>query len=278
MLRDIFVKKMKSNTTSLVLSAILVVTGMASSYAAVATPGNLVIGFRAETGTVGTSNNVVIDLGAASDITTGTRNTYDLSGASSIMSSTYGANWWTREDLYFGVISYNAYELFDSDGNSFDYYQNFSSTRLNNSGAFTPTAADVYNTQAVFQQFQLNTPDSALASGSVTGITRGGSSFISEYLSLDNADAGSWGSLSTTGWGSLFFESQDNLVTSFTSFQNGLGIYTAAGGLFGDFQQSITAAVYIDAGTLVVVPEPSTYMLLGLSAATLFFVVRRRKA
>lgn len=272
MLRDIFAKTMKSNTTSLVLSAILVFTGMASSYAAVATPGNLVIGFRAETGTVGNSNNVVIDLGAATDITTSTRNTYDLSGASSIMSSTYGANWWTREDLYFGVISYNGYEI----NNGEDYYQNFASTRLYNSGAFSPTAADVYNSQAVFQQFQLNTPDTALASGTVEGFSHG-ENFTSEYLVLDNADSASWGTLSTAGWGALFPESQDNLVTSFTSFQNGLGIYTAAGGLF-DFQQSITAAVYINSGTLVVVPEPSTYMLLGLSAAALFFVVRRRKA
>lgn len=277
MLRDIFIKIMKSNTTPLVLSAILVLTGMASSYAAVATPGNLVIGFRAETGTVGTSNNVLIDLGAATDITTSTRNSYDLSGASSIMSTTYGANWWTREDLYYGVISYNGYDVNDSDGNNLDYYQNFSSTRLNNSGAISPTPSDIYNTQAVFQQFQLNTPDTALASGSVAGITRGGSSFMSEYLSIDNADSGSWGSLSTAGWGALFFESQDNLVTSFTSFQNGLGIYTAAGGLF-DFQQSITAAVYISNGTLVVVPEPSTYMLLGLSVVVLFFAIRRRKA
>ena len=274
MLREIFIKIMKSNTTPLVLSAILVLTGMASSYAAVATPGNLVIGFRAETGTVGTSNNVLIDLGAATDITTSTRNSYDLSGPSSIMSTTYGANWWTREDLYYGVISYNGYEI--NDGN--DYYQNFSSTRLNNSPAISlDNAADVYNSQAVFQQFQLNTPDTALASGTVTGITRGGSSFMSEYLSIDNADSGSWGSLSTAGWGALFIESQDNLVTSFTSFQNGLGIYTAAGGLF-DFQQSITAAVYISNGTLVVVPEPSTYMLLGLSVVVLFFAIRRRKA
>lgn len=273
MLRNIFIKIMKSNTTPLVLTAILVLTGMASSYAAVATPGNLVIGFRAETGTVGTSNNVLIDLGAATDINTSTRNSYDLSGASSIMSTTYGTNWWTREDLYYGVISYNGYEV----NEGADYYQNFSSTRLNNSGAISPTPSDVFNTQAVFQQFQLNTPDTALASGSVTGITRSGSSFMSEYLSIDNADSGSWGSLSTAGWGALFIESQDNLVTSFTSFQNGLGIYTAAGGLF-DFQQSITAAVYISNGTLVVVPEPSTYMLLGLSVVVLFFAIRRRKA
>jgi hypothetical protein len=136
----------------------------------------------------------------------------------------------------------------------------------------------VYNAQSVFQQFALNTPDTAaFGSGSVTGITRGGNSFSSEYLNLDYADSASWSSLSTAGWGALFAESQDNPVTSYTSFQNALGIYSAAGGLFGDYQQSISSAVYIDTGYLVVVPEPSTYMLLGVASLVLFYAVRRRK-
>jgi hypothetical protein len=255
------------------LAAILILASSVAASAAVATPGNLVLGFRAEVGSTGDLKNVVIDLGAASDIITDTRNTYDLSGVGSILSTTYGANWFNRTDLYYGVISYNAYEINNGD----DYYQSFASTRLNNSGAVAPDAISVYTAQPVFQQFAANTPETALSSGSINGITRGGGSITSDYLVLDSADSASWSVLSAGGWGGIFTESQDNLVSSFTSFQNGLGIYTAAGGLF-DFQQSITGAVYIDAGTLVVVPEPSTYMLFGLSVVVLFFAVRRRKA
>lgn len=263
---------MKSFTSSVALAAIVALTGAVSAKAAVATPGNLVIGFRAETGTTGENSNVVIDLGASTSISSSTRNTYDFSGAGSILSSTYGANWWSRTDLYYGVISYNGYEILDGA----DYYQDLWSTRLNNSGSVFPEPANVYNANPVFQAFALNTPETALASGDVTGTTRTGGSITGQYLTLDNAEPNSWASSSLGGWGGIFAESQDNLVSSFTSSANALGVYRTYGGLF-DFQQSIQAAVYIDAGSLVVVPEPSTYMLLGVSAATLFLAVRRRK-
>jgi hypothetical protein len=272
MLRDIFFKTMKSIKSSLVLCTLLALAGMTSSYAAVATPGNLVIGFRAVEGT-GTNSNVLIDLGAASDITTITRNTYNLSGVNSILSSTYGANWSSREDLFYGIISYNGYLTADES----DIYQDFWSTRLNNSGALAPDAFAVYAAQPTFGAFALNNPDNALSSGFVAGTDSAGGALTSQYLVIDNRDANSWGTLSGEGWGYIFPESQDNLVTSFSSLGNALGIYRSAG-LTGDFQQSIGAAVYLDSGSLVVVPEPSTYMLLVLSVAVLFFAIRRRKA
>lgn len=251
---------------------LLALAGMSSSYAAVSTPGNLVIGFRAVEGT-GTNSNVVIDLGAANQITTSTRNTYNLSGAGSILSSTYGTNWSSREDLFYGIISYNGFVTPDES----DIFQDFWSTRLNNSGAIVPDAFTVFAAQPSFGAFALNNSDNALSSGFVAGTDSAGGALTSEYLVIDNRDANSWGTLSGEGWGNIFPESQDNLVTSFSSSANALGIYRSVG-LTSDFQQSIGAAVYLSNGSLVVVPEPSTYMLLGLSAAVLFLAIRRRKA
>jgi hypothetical protein len=255
------------------LAAFLILAGSVAASAAVSTPGNLVLGFRAETGTTGESNNVVIDLGALSSIITDTRNTYNLSGTSSILSTTYGTNWFNRTDLYYGVIANDAYEINGGD----DYYQSFASTRLANSGSVTLDAISVYTAQPTFQQFALNNSSTALSSGTISGATRGGGFLTSDYLVLDSADSASWSTLSAAGWGGLFTESQDNLVTSYTSSTSALGIYTAAGGL-NDFNQTIPAAVYIQSGYLVVVPEPSTYMLLALSGVALLYIARRKKA
>jgi hypothetical protein len=273
---------MKSINSSLLLCTLLALAGVTSSYAAVSTPGNLVIGFRATDG-VGTNSNVVIDLGAPTDIKSGTQNSYNLSGVDSILSTTYGANWWTRDNLYYGVISYSSYEVLDADGNVSDINQSFSSTRLNNSPAANISPIDLYTARVSFENLTLNTPDYQAAvggtNGTVTGLNRNLASFSTEYLSLVATDDNSWSTLSTGGWANLFADSQDNLVSLYTSSQNALNIYKAAGGL-GDevLSQSLTSAVYISNGTLVVVPEPSTYMLLGLSAVTLFIAIRRRKA
>ena len=260
------------------LVALLILASSVGASAAISTPGNLVVGFRAFNNETLTelTNNVVIDLGSLSDINKDTRNTYDLSGVGSIMSTTYGANWWNRSDLYYGVFSYNW--GFNDNG---DIVQEFNTTRQDNIATFIPDGSDVFNSvRGQAESLTLNTPETAsqvgLGNGSVSATTRGGSSFTSEYLVLDKSDPYSWTSLSTGKWGGIFGVTQDNLVTSFNSQTNALGIVSYAGTIDAP-SQTVPAAVYISNGSLVVVPEPSTYMLLAVACSIIFFVIRRRK-
>jgi len=270
---------MKSLIRILSVVAMAFIFAGVDASAAFTTPGNLILGFRVTEDTnsassQGFTKNVVIDLGSPTDISISTQNSYNLSSASSVLSSTYGANWWTRDDLYYGVISYSSTEIPEP----FDLIQSFYSTRLNNSAAVRPSVSDTY--QLIPPQVDtlgLNTPETAISAGTVSGLTRDGQSLSAQYLVLDKDDSASWSTLSLDGWGSLFAESQDNLVTSFNASTNALGIYRNYGGIYTGLDQSIPAAIYISGGSLVVVPEPSTYMLLLVSAAIFFFAIRRRK-
>lgn len=66
------------------------------------TDGNLILGFQATSGQ-GTSQNVFFNLGKATDFRdNGSRGT--LGNIGTTLSNTYGADWYTRTDLWFGVI------------------------------------------------------------------------------------------------------------------------------------------------------------------------------
>ncbi|MCB1231832.1 MAG: choice-of-anchor I family protein [Verrucomicrobiae bacterium] len=65
-------------------------------------PGDLVLGFQAESGT-GSNVNLFANLGPASDV----RDNPALGTVAILgneLTNTYGANWFTRDDLYFGVL------------------------------------------------------------------------------------------------------------------------------------------------------------------------------
>ncbi|MCX6960630.1 MAG: autotransporter-associated beta strand repeat-containing protein, partial [Verrucomicrobia bacterium] len=67
-----------------------------------ADPG-LLLGFRA-TGGTGSSQSLVIALGTIQDVLTSGSFTLNLGHKSSLVSQTYGANWYTRDDLNWGVL------------------------------------------------------------------------------------------------------------------------------------------------------------------------------
>lgn len=88
------------------LSLITAVTGALSVARAEVftyTDGNLILGFQASAGQ-GTSQNVFFNLGKATDFrNNGSRGVLGNIGAT--LTATYGANWYDRTDLWFGVIA-----------------------------------------------------------------------------------------------------------------------------------------------------------------------------
>ncbi|MFY8215958.1 MAG: hypothetical protein ACOVMP_05085, partial [Chthoniobacterales bacterium] len=64
--------------------------------------GDIMMGFKA-TGGTGSSTQVYVSLGLATDFRDATGNFLNIINAGSVLSTTYGANWFERDDLFFGV-------------------------------------------------------------------------------------------------------------------------------------------------------------------------------
>lgn len=98
-------KSMKQNTNKFLalLGAVAATLSIAQAEIFTYTDGNLILGFQATSGT-GSSQNVFFNLGSA----TGFRDNGAqgvLGNIGTTLSSVYGADWYTREDLYFGVVA-----------------------------------------------------------------------------------------------------------------------------------------------------------------------------
>ena len=65
--------------------------------------GDLILGFQA-TGGTGSTQNVFYNLGSPIDYRDGTNPSGAIGNINSTLSSVYGNDWYTRSDLYFGVI------------------------------------------------------------------------------------------------------------------------------------------------------------------------------
>jgi fibronectin-binding autotransporter adhesin len=98
---------------SKIIFAFLLVSSLSEVlHADLAANGELLLGFRA-LGGKGASYDSVFDLGSAASLSP-TGISYDFSGINSGLSITYGNNWWTRTDLYYGVIG--------TDQNNLDFW------------------------------------------------------------------------------------------------------------------------------------------------------------
>ena len=254
------------------LASLLVLTGISainSATAATYTPGDALVFFRA-TGGIGSDKNVVIDVGNLFSPFTGF--TVNLSASNSILGSTYGANWWTRNDLYWGTIgSYDGSTSLDTviglnAGNS----SAVSSTTVLDQSALSSISGWVGNVANAAGQ------GGATQTGVVTSLTATNyaSIFANSYSgSVTQADTAPnfWGNFSGS-LGSVASAFQSNSVWAYTLDYNSANLDPNANALKAI--TSITGGVVsVTAG-----PEPSTYALMGLGAAVLFLAVRRRKA
>jgi len=234
-------------------------------------PG-LLLGFRASGGT-GSDRSVVFALGPIETILSGGSYTLDLSGAGSILTQTYGNAWYSRSDLYWGVLGYNNGFV---DG--------------------SPTLADVWLSRSAGSPYPTVYGEVALGTESLAGIgnsyaniqvaslqgnatlgTVVGSNGVSlQSSAYANANSGSWQSQAINGWG-LFPSPTDSALSSglaVSYYTSDLG--TLAGIYPVDAGFSIAQANGVV--TVDVIPEPSTYALMGFGGLFLVIAYRKRMA
>ncbi len=235
-------------------------------------PG-LLLGFRASGGT-GSAKSVVFALGPIQTILAGGSYTLDLSGAGSILTQTYGSAWYSRSDLTWGVLGYdNGYV----DG--------------------TPTKADVWLSRStgalcpsVYGQTALSTGDLAGIGGSYGNIqvaslqgnaTLGtvavvGSSGVSlQSSAYANANTGSWQSQAVAGW-ALFPSPTDSALSSGLAVSYYTSNLETSDGI-SPVDAGFSIAQVNGVVSVNVIPEPSTYALMGFGGLILVIACRNRK-
>jgi hypothetical protein len=224
--------------------------------------GDLLIGITAN-GAAG-STDLLVNLG--SSLTALNGGYFDISSA---LTSTYGANWATlsgTNQLKWGVVSAS----YDADA---DTYTSFASAAYNQ-GATVFGEEFHYNAFGAFA----NTVD-LVSTGFVSGTKFGGASRIAASFE------GSWTKVGSDNGNAgvdtfSFFSAPVSSLYSINAGngENWLDIYsTVNGGGMSTYSFVNTIALESN-GQVTVVPEPSTYALLGFGALLLLIAYRRSNA
>jgi hypothetical protein len=247
-----------------ILAAAIALTGMTALSTAQAqltyTSGDALLFFRA-TGGTGSDKNIQIDLG---DLSAGFNAPFsiNLSASNSIVSATYGNNWWTRNDLYWGVI-----------GSSDTTVSTVVGLNGGNTGVLTGSTVLTVDALASISGSVGNMYTAGIQGGASQGTVAG------HYYSIYGA--GYSGSATQEDTAPVFFNQfSGSIGTVAASFQtNQIWAYTVQqSDPFAPNANVQTATASITGGTIAVnaVPEPSTYALMGLGALLLIVAYRRK--
>jgi hypothetical protein len=249
------------------------------------TQGDIILGIQATEGT-GNTKNLFWNLGSSTAIRDGGASSVLTGNIALDLSSTFGANWFDRTDLWFGTFG------------NLNYQPN------SGIGSRSPVDGDPSRTVYVSRAAH-DGPGSSLAWSGVGSAALGaaGSDFSGLEGFLPNLTATASGaaildqSTSPVDWNNSWTEWNPTPGAAFTSFTGGIQTSFGQGETaFVDIQRilstttgasptgtpgvgSYITSIGIDsAGNITAVPEPSTYALLALAAAGLgAHVLRRRR-
>ena len=233
------------------LTLTLLLTGLFSAKASSFAPtnGDLFLGFEASAGT-GASTNYVVDLGAAANLAS-----VNLHIATDL-SSIYGTNWYSRTDLYYGIIA-GVSPAANGDPNNTLY------ASVTSGGAAWQSATTQHPTVQ-----QVN----GLLAQMSTDINNNQLGSASNSVLMATSEGGSWSFYST--YGSTSFGAFPGSIE--TGMGTSLDIYrlVPANGTDGTLFETISLS---STGLISAVPEPGTYALFGLGTLVLLIAARRRQ-
>ncbi|MCE9586894.1 MAG: PEP-CTERM sorting domain-containing protein [Verrucomicrobia bacterium] len=220
---------------------------------------NLYLGFYSAASV--SPKSLLINLGTRANILSGFN--LDFSSASSIISQTYGASWFSSADVYWSVIGYNANtNVWVGKADAAGDLLTASGTRITASGSGNQYSSIV---SAVNNLMTTSTNGTATYANITSGDNTHQASVVDNSESSFNGYAGKaspWGAFTTSvqtplATGGLDIQEWTKVGTSYTN-QSTIGMVTQSGGV------------------ITVVPEPSTYALMGVGALLLIVAYRRK--
>lgn len=210
------------------------------------------------------TRSVIVNLGTSADVFNGI--SLNQSALASVLSTVYGANWYSNSQVFWSAFGYNG--NYGEYGNVFvghEASQPTLQTSVMGSTALTEDQYWSYSDQigAVFANHT--------SGGAGLSYVTGSTGHLHQFSVMDNS-AVSFAGKADDAWNlftsPVYAQAPQTLV--FQEFAwNGSSFETVGSGA------STTVTAVNTGGTVSVVPEPSTYALMGVAA--LFFVVAIRR-
>jgi hypothetical protein len=248
----------KTILAALAIASIAAINSASAQTPAEAVNRSLFLGFQATDG-VGSNTNIIVNIGLPTALST---LNLDISSA---LSSTYGANWYSRTDLYFGVIgAVNA---------------SFGGDLANTLYASRERGGDSQKRNTSSTQAGVVNKISSLANQYTVNLNSGQTDGVAVYMVSGNDDAeqdieaGDWASFNP---GTSGFDYFGNITTA---IDGELDIYriVPTSAYINNPAPVYSSGFYISAQGQAV-PEPSTYALFGIAALLLIVAYRRANA
>lgn len=255
--------------------------------------GDLILGFQA-TGGTGATQNVFYNLGSPIAYRDGTNPGGTIGNINSTLTNVYGADWYTRTDLYFGIIGNLNGNANSGAGNRGVIQGDPSRTFYLSLAAASPESASLYAAGS-FSSAQLGTAGTTLG-GMETNLPgfnteADGAAILSQSTqpvewnnswTVRNPTPGAAFGVFTGGiqqnfgkaGASTYVDLQRVVSTNTTNTGTGYDGSTAVAGVIGGGTYVTTFGIGSD-GSIAAIPEPSAMLLGSLGVLALF---RRRRA
>ena len=276
---------MKFSPKRLILAAAaMAYATQAASAAFTFTNGDLILGFQATAGT-GSTQNVFYNLGSPIAYRDGTNPSGNIGNINTTLTSVFGSNWYTRTDLYFGVIGNLNGNANSGLGSKAAVDGDPSRTFYLSAAAATPGSASLYAANT-FTSTQLGSAGTTLGGmeANLPGFTTevDGAAILSQSTqpvewnnswTVRNPTPGAAFGVFTGGIQQNFGKAG---TTTYVDLQRVLSTTTGASptGVIGGGTYETTFSIGSD-GSIAAIPEPSTTLLSALGVLAL---LRRRRA